>query len=62
MSDERFEDADLPGDSERESFAPLAASDLRGDEEFADEPAIPDEPAAPGTDYDKINANDEETS
>jgi hypothetical protein len=65
VSDPRDDD-EVSADSDREDFAPLEASDLRGDEVFDDLPPTPDEPTGPGVDYDELDANheidDEETT
>jgi hypothetical protein len=70
MSDPRDEfDEAIPGDEgialedDREDFAPLDASDLRGDESFEDLPPLPDEPTGPGTDFAEIASDEiEETT
>jgi hypothetical protein len=66
MSDPRDDDELISSDNDREDFAPLNASDLRGDEAFEDSPPLADEPSGPGIDYDDLAAqteiNDEETT
>jgi len=48
MSDPRDDDELISSDNDREDFAPLDASDLRGDEVFEDSPPLADEPSGPG--------------
>jgi hypothetical protein len=60
MSDPR-DDEEIAEDADREDFAPLEASDLRGDEVFEDEPAIPDEPEGVGADLDDEIADEPTT-